>query len=58
MGGVGGGWVPVNYVVTPTSYWVEVGLLQYTDIEYKMENAVCLRCKGRLERNTKFKDCF
>ena len=21
-----GGWVPLNYVVSPTSYWVEVGL--------------------------------
>ena len=27
-GGGGGGWVPLNYVVTPTSYWVEAGLRQ------------------------------
>ena len=30
VGWVGfGWWVPVNYVVTPTSYWVEVGLWQF-----------------------------
>ena len=26
LGRVMGGWVPLNYVVTPTLYWIEVGL--------------------------------